>query len=140
MFPHRHKLPNGSLRVRRAVPPELIPLIGVSTLTRDLDTKDERIAKARSYAKNGELQAIIDRAREEREASRMVWARIDPPRRIELNGLDADAAERIKEIIRREFPDAPITERGIFGLESPTRGPTLHRLRATVPGATVHVG
>jgi integrase len=61
-FPYRQKLPNGDLRVRRVLPPSLIPIVGSKSITRDLDTKDEQIAKARSFARNAEIQAIIDDA------------------------------------------------------------------------------
>ncbi len=61
-FPYRQKLPNGDLRVRRVVPPALAKILEQGNLTRDLDTKDESIAKARSHAKNAEIQGIIDKA------------------------------------------------------------------------------
>ena len=121
-YPHRHQMHNGSLRVRRVVPPKLVSFVKpgkrVGTLTRDLGTKDETIAKARAHAKNAELQAIIDRAQHEYESSREVWMHIDPPRSIHLNNLDADAAGQIYAVLQREFADLPVIERGGIGSHS----------------------
>ncbi|HEV2188803.1 MAG TPA: hypothetical protein VGR70_16445 [Stellaceae bacterium] len=114
-FPYRNKLANGDLRVRRVLPPSLIPIIGSKSLTRDLDTKDEQIAKARQFAKNAEIQAIIDNAwrqlRGEPEP-RYTWPR-DPRnpfggqiKRYPPPEGHSESMERINDAIARESATA----------------------------------
>lgn len=115
-FRYKHVLPNGDIRVRRPVPPDLIAIIGSKSLTRNLDTKDDATAFQRQFAKNAEVQEIIDAAQREWESSRPVTRVVAFPQSIHIPNLDPAVKGQIESVLDREFPGLLKVRTGGFGV------------------------
>jgi integrase len=122
--------PRQRWEVQKIVPPKLQAALGKSTLTASTgiavqrDEKGDPLPCPKAAAARDELlpqlNERIEAVRRRLESPRRVP--VYHPSRLHLSNLSREAADRIQEVLRREFPGVSITKPGGFANSSLPRG------------------